>query len=418
MRRDSTWKSVLAACLILAAALGVQGQGVITRNQVMAGGAGNSLSVQSVNGETVVVLNGQQVYAGPAPGPVSARSGNVDGRDCTAVFAGDKLLWESELGAGAKLVAPRAAAPAFKNPPRFNRVNPNFEDLIKQMQEFQKQQMQVFQEQMEGVQKQMEDIHRGQWDLPDPQNGAGGPKGADVPVPPNMRPPPPPIAGWLRALPFGAFNFQQAFNGLGNGGVSISTSSVNGQTTTTVKVNGEEVYSGPSSGAVHTRTDMVDGEPRTLVLDGDKVLWDSRKPKDEFSLEKNLGPVLPAGLLLTDGTWLHAAILQMDDTRVLFRREDGLEDSLPLARVAILLFRPIAEAKRAALNRDNPGLLLRNGDYLESQPKSVLDGQVATSSILYGPKTYTTEEAVALVLRKPDVPPGLQSKAPKGPSAP
>jgi len=122
--------------------------------------------------------------------------------------------------------------------------------------------------------------------------------------------------------------------------------------------------------------------------------------------------------LLTDGTWLHAAILQMDDTRVLFRREDGLEDSLPLARVAILLFRPIAEAKRAALNRDNPGLLLRNGDYLESQPKSVLDGQVATSSILYGPKTYTTEEAVALVLRKPDVPPGLQSKAPKGPSAP
>jgi hypothetical protein len=297
----------------------------------------SSFNVRTINGQTVVIWNGRQVFSGPTKTAPRARSSTINGQEFAAVFDGDQVIWENVRGAGEQLKAQEAGV----KPP----------------------------------------VRRDEGALLAPFGGGRG-----------------------LALPFGAFNFQQQFNGLGNGGVSVRSTIVNGQATTKVMVNGEEVYSGPSSGSVRTRTEMMDGEPRTLVLDGDKILWDSRKPKDEFALDKNPGPVLPAGILLTDSTWVKGTIVSMDATKASLRRDDGQEDSILLARVAVVLFRPIPESKRAALTHDSPGLLLRNGDYLESEPKSLHDGQVTTSSILYGPKNFSIEEAVALVLRKPDRP--------------
>lgn len=91
---------------------GALGQSVVTRQgQASArasGGAG--LSVSTVNGQSVVALNGREIYRGPTTGAVSSRSSNVNGIERTAIYDGDKLLWDRE-GANSRPDARRPKAP-------------------------------------------------------------------------------------------------------------------------------------------------------------------------------------------------------------------------------------------------------------------------------------------------------------------
>lgn len=81
--------------------------------QVAASHAG--LSVSSVNGDTVVSQNGKELWKGKADHP-KALSSSVNGQTLAAVLDGDKVLWESEPGAAAKIqkhpAVPKAAAHA------------------------------------------------------------------------------------------------------------------------------------------------------------------------------------------------------------------------------------------------------------------------------------------------------------------
>jgi hypothetical protein len=62
-----------------------------------------STSVRTVNGQTVVTLNGREVWTGQTRGQVGARSRLVDGETFVALFEGDKVLWENVPGAAAKV---------------------------------------------------------------------------------------------------------------------------------------------------------------------------------------------------------------------------------------------------------------------------------------------------------------------------
>jgi hypothetical protein len=65
--------------------------------------ANSGISVSTVNGQSVVSLNGKEIYRGPATGAVSSRSWNVNGVEYSAVFDGDKVLWENVPGAARQL---------------------------------------------------------------------------------------------------------------------------------------------------------------------------------------------------------------------------------------------------------------------------------------------------------------------------
>ena len=122
--------------------------------------------------------------------------------------------------------------------------------------------------------------------------------------------------------------------------------------------------------------------------------------KDEFIIDAKSGPLLAAGLILPDGTQVPAEIISADDTQVVFRRTEATAESWLLSRVAVVLFRPVPEAKLAALHRTATGLLLRNGDFLEADLRTLEKGEVAMSSVLFGIRTVNVEKgAVALVLR-------------------
>lgn len=62
-----------------------------------------SLSVNTVNGLTVVRYRDRVVFKGRASGRVSSSSTTTNGRSLAAVFDANGLLWESAPGAGAEL---------------------------------------------------------------------------------------------------------------------------------------------------------------------------------------------------------------------------------------------------------------------------------------------------------------------------
>lgn len=59
-----------------------------------------------------------------------------------------------------------------------------------------------------------------------------------------------------------------------SGGGDLSVDTVNGQTTITYK--GEEVFSGPTSGRITTKSENINGEEHAAAYDGEKLLWESK----------------------------------------------------------------------------------------------------------------------------------------------
>ena len=62
--------------------------------------------------------------------------------------------------------------------------------------------------------------------------------------------------------------------GGGSSSAGISAKTVNGKTTITYK--GEEVFSGPTSGRISTKSMNINGDESAAAFDGDKVLWESK----------------------------------------------------------------------------------------------------------------------------------------------
>lgn len=107
-------------------------------------------------------------------------------------------------------------------------------------------------------------------------------------------------------------------------------------------------------------------------------------------------------MILADGTTIAAKIISASDSEIVYARSDAKAQTLPLSRVAVVLFAAFPRSSRKVLDRDTPGLLLRNGDYIEGSIKSVDRTQVTISSVVFGNKSFIAgPQAVALVLRRP-----------------
>jgi hypothetical protein len=122
---------------------------------------------------------------------------------------------------------------------------------------------------------------------------------------------------------------------------------------------------------------------------------------DEFAAEYNPAASFPIGFLDTEGRVTAGQILSADERNLSFRGTDGKPHSAELSSIAVIFFRPFPQASREALNRDAAGLLLRRGDYVEGPLQQLRDGKVTVSSVIFGPRTFVTTDAAALVLRKP-----------------
>jgi len=62
-----------------------------------------SISVKTVNNETVVTYEDKEYPVGPTRGPVSAKAKSVNGVSYAAAFDGDRVIWENVPGAAQKV---------------------------------------------------------------------------------------------------------------------------------------------------------------------------------------------------------------------------------------------------------------------------------------------------------------------------
>jgi hypothetical protein len=201
-------KLTFTLCMALAAAAALA-QSTRTQMQVS---SGSGISVNSVNGQTVVTWNGEQVFTGPTKGLVSARTSSVNGAQYAAAFDGDAVIWENVPGAA------QQASPGTGGQMGVDRqkLMESLKKMIEERKKFAEQQQQMFNGQMNG----------------------------------------------------GGFSFGSAISGNG-----VSVKSRNGETV--VMYQGKEISIGPTKGKVFAKSKSVNSASYAVVYDGDQVVWEN-----------------------------------------------------------------------------------------------------------------------------------------------
>ena len=100
MKRPAHVLSASLQALLLSAVLGLMT--AMASAQVSSVNSGVAVSTSTVNGETLVTLNGVEVWKGKAAKP-RAISSSTNGLTLAAVLDGDRVVWESEPGAAGKV---------------------------------------------------------------------------------------------------------------------------------------------------------------------------------------------------------------------------------------------------------------------------------------------------------------------------
>lgn len=106
------------------------------------------------------------------------------------------------------------------------------------------------------------------------------------------------------------------------------------------------------------------------------------------------------GVLLRDGSFLAWPVRDMADGTLRFADPHPL--TLPLSQVALIHLSDLSPAL-AGLARDcRPGVLLKTRDFIEGEVKSMTDGNVTVSSVLFGLERVQNPQSIAaLIFRRP-----------------
>jgi len=135
---------------------------------------------------------------------------------------------------------------------------------------------------------------------------------------------------------------------------------------------------------------------------------DKEKPATAVFDHVEVTPGSPAlessvrGFVTRAGSFVAADVWGMDDEVVRFTRENK-QQSVPIGDVARILYRPLLVEHAALFGAGQTGALMAGGDFLDGDVKSLKDGQVAISSVLFGlKKVFLHEDLTAVLLRAPE----------------
>ncbi len=113
---------------------------------------------------------------------------------------------------------------------------------------------------------------------------------------------------------------------------------------------------------------------------------------------------VPIGVLTWGGAFLAGGVRGADDS-VVRLTDPPAGFTLTTANTAAIFFQPITPYRASALRASRPGVLLVNGDFVEGEFKSLENGRIKLTSVLFGERGFdSVREAAALVLRKPALP--------------
>ena len=104
------------------------------------------------------------------------------------------------------------------------------------------------------------------------------------------------------------------------------------------------------------------------------------------------------GFVTRGGTFVAATVYAIDENLVRYTRNNA-QGSIRLNDVARILYKPLLVDHAAKLSPGRTGALMANGDFLEGDVKSLKDGTVSVSSILFGMrKVRIYDDLTAVVL--------------------
>jgi hypothetical protein len=105
----------------------------------------------------------------------------------------------------------------------------------------------------------------------------------------------------------------------------------------------------------------------------------------------------PPGVLLRNGSFLAGIVERATESSL---RMKGRESPLSTVNVSRILLQPLSKQLEEHIPPGRAGLLLRRGDFVDAEFKAIDNGEVRTSSILFGPQAYdATKEVVVIALR-------------------
>lgn len=106
-------------------------------------------------------------------------------------------------------------------------------------------------------------------------------------------------------------------------------------------------------------------------------------------------------VFLRDGTSVSATSLRLDDAGAAFE-EGGRRWVVPVANLAQVHFRHVPQLHLAQLAR--AGVLLRKSDFMDGEFKGVERGKLTVSSVLFGLRSYSLADEVAVVVFRGAIP--------------
>ena len=113
------------------------------------------------------------------------------------------------------------------------------------------------------------------------------------------------------------------------------------------------------------------------------------------------GWALPPGVMSWSGTFFAGYIESMDDTKVVMANAPT-NLTLTVVNSSALLFQAVSSQQVQKLRGRKPGVLLRNGDYVEGKIKSIEADRIRFESVLFGLRQIDLNgEAAAALLDKP-----------------
>jgi hypothetical protein len=103
------------------------------------------------------------------------------------------------------------------------------------------------------------------------------------------------------------------------------------------------------------------------------------------------------GFVTRGGTFVAADVYAIDENLVRFTRNHA-PASIPLNDVARILFKPLLADQAAKLSPGRSGVLMSTGDFLEGDVRSLKEGSVSVSSVLFGLRRVPLADDVTAVL--------------------
>lgn len=144
--------------------------------------------------------------------------------------------------------------------------------------------------------------------------------------------------------------------------------------------------------------------PEVIGMSNFFYYFTGAKSPESIALSRitNAGPVV-RGVVLRNGTFLAGAVIRADESAVRGAFAGRPEAALLQNRVARLILRPPRQPLAYDIAQGRRGVFMKNGDFFESELRSVEHNSLTMSSVLFGLKRFGLEDGGPLVVVLNDV---------------